>query len=406
MYGLNDWAKIREMFRQGKSKTAIAHELGMSRNTVAKIVAAPEPPRYQRPARGSILDPHKDAIAAMLAEDAKVPATVVIDHLRRDGYRGGITVLKDHLAEVRPHFLAARSYQRTSYLPGEIGQFDWWHTGIKVPVGKGFSREAMGLVATLPHSAAHAVSFTLGKTTADFCPAFVQCLVRLGGSPEKAIFDNDTSIVAGRSSGRARFHPEVLAVLGHYGMTGVALAPGKPEPKGQAERTIHYLQTSFLPLRTFNDLSDLQAQSDDWNRQVAQRRHHRRVGARVSDALQVERRFLRQLPDRIPDTDQHLEVRVSKDGFVRFAGADYSVPPGLAGRRLQLSCSLERVNIFHEHQLIAKHRRSFVPADVVIAAAHARALRLAREARERLEATEQHIQPVDLSVYDRLTEVG
>jgi hypothetical protein len=260
-------------------------------------------------------------------------------------------------------------------------------------------------VASLPHSAAHSVTYTLGKTTADFCPALVGCLERLGGSPEKAFFDNDSSIVAGRIHGRALFHPEVLAVLGYYGIQGIALAPGRPESKGQAERTIHYLQTSFLPLRTFTCLEDLQQQSDEWNLQVARRRHHRRVGGRVGDALQVERGFLRPLPTRPPNTDQHLEVRVTKDGFVRVSGADYSVTPGLASRRLQVSVSLREVKVFHEHRQIACHRRSFVPSDVVIAPAHARALRLAREAQTRLAATSIELPVPDLSVYDRLAGV-
>jgi hypothetical protein len=38
---------------------------------------------------------------------------------------------------------------------------------VQIPVGKGASRGAFGLVATLPHSAAHATTFTFGRTTAD-----------------------------------------------------------------------------------------------------------------------------------------------------------------------------------------------------------------------------------------------
>jgi hypothetical protein len=84
-----------------------------------------------------MLDDYKDAIAALLPDDPEAPATVIIEHLRRDGYQGAITILKEHLAQVRAQFLAAKHYQRTSYLPGEIGQFDWWHTGVQggVPVG-------------------------------------------------------------------------------------------------------------------------------------------------------------------------------------------------------------------------------------------------------------------------------
>ena len=71
----------------------------------------------------------------------------------------------------------------------------------------------------------------------------------------------------------------------------------RPQSKGGVERTNGYLETSFLPLRSFADLADLQAQSDAWATEVAWQRHHRRVGARVTEALAVERAELAPLPD-------------------------------------------------------------------------------------------------------------
>jgi hypothetical protein len=97
----------------------------------------------------------------------------------------------------------------------------------------------------------------------------------------------------------------------------------------------------------------------------------------VGDALRVEQGFLRPLPVRPPNTDHHLEVRVTKDGFVRVGRRRLLGSPGLTGRRLQVEVSLTEVKVFHEHRQIACHHRSFVPADVMICAAHARALRLA-----------------------------
>ena len=76
------------------------------------------------------------------------------------GYEGGITILKDHVATVRPEFLAARTYRRTSYLPGEIGRLDWWRLPGRVPVGREVTRRAFALVLTLPPSAAHVAFFT------------------------------------------------------------------------------------------------------------------------------------------------------------------------------------------------------------------------------------------------------
>lgn len=378
----------------------------MSHTTVHRLLGLGEPPRYERRKTSSLVGPFAPEIASMLDCDPKVPATVVLQHLRRDGYAGGITILKEHLAKVRPSFLAARTFQRTSYLPGEISQIDWWHTGRRVPVGKGAHREAFGLVATLPHSAAHAAVFTFGRTIGDLLPAALGCFERLGGAPEKVVCDNDTAIVAERRGGVAILHDEVAAFFGRLGTRVVVLRPGDPQAKGQVERTNGYLDRSFLSLREFSDLIDLQSQHDAWAQDVAFRRHHRRVGAIVDDAWRVEQGFLRALPEPRPDTNRLTEARITRDGFCRIGDVDYSVPPGLAGRRVQIRSSPTEVLVRLEGREIARHARSFVPADVVIASEHARALRLARQARVRLDEAAVDVPEADLSRYDALAEAA
>jgi transposase len=373
----------------------------MSRNTVTRLLGLGESPRYERAVSGSKLDPHRGSITAMLDVDPRVPATVIIEHLRRDGYDGGITILKDYLVGVRPLFVRARSYQRTSYLPGEVGHTDWWETGISVPVGRRASRAVFGLVTTLPHSAAHATVFAFSKTMPDFMAALAGTLVRLGGVPQAMVVDRDSSIVVPRSR-PGRLHPEVAGLFGALRLRPIILKPRKPESKGQGERTIGYLETSFLPLRSFAGIADLQAQHDEWATDVAFRRHHRRVGHRVGDAWRAEQGFLAPLPDPLPDVDRHLEVRVTKDGFCRVADVDYSVPPGLSGHRVQARVSTTEVVIFCEGTEIARHHRSYVPADVVLDAVHARQLRLARDARQRLRDTDPQLPAPDLARYDAL----
>lgn len=400
---MEDWAEVQRLFhREGLTKTAIARQLSMSRTTVIRLLALAQPPRYVRRQRASQLDPFGDEIAAMLSADPTVAATVICHRLRRSGYAGGMSILRDHLSRQRPAFAAARAFQRTSYLPGEIAQLDWWHTGIAIPVGKGRSRPAFGLVVSLPHSGAHAVVFSLGLTMGDFLAALPGCFARLGGVAEKAVCDNDASIVARREGGRARLHPEVAALFGALRTRPVVLRPRRPTSKGHVERMIDYLETSFCPLREFDSLADLQAQHDTWATEVAFRRVLRRTGARVVDRWNVERRTLALLPDPLPDTDLRLEARAGKDAFVRVCGVDYSVPPVFVGRRVAARVSPSEVRLFCEGTEIALHRRSFVPADVVLAPAHGRAIRLAREARDRLTAGDVELAAPDLARYDAL----
>jgi transposase len=404
---VQDWAEVHRLHeREGKSERAIARVLGMSRTTVQRLLALSEPPTYERERVSSLLDPHREAILSMLKKDAHVRATVIRERLQAQGYGGGITILKDFLQEVRPQFLAAQAYQRTSYLPGEIGQVDWWHLPTHVPVGHKVTRTVFGLVTTLPHSAAHAVVFTHTKTLFDFLPTLLGCLSRLGGCPQSLVLDNDTSMVVRVPGARSRLHPEAAALFGALRARPIILPPRRPTSKGHVERTVEYLETSFLPLRTFTDIADLQRQADLWTQEVALRRYHRRVGARVVDAYRVEQDSLAPLPDPLPHTDQHLETRVSKDAFVRVAGADYSVPPGLVGRRLQIALSLTQVHVCLEGKEIAQHARSYVPADVVIDPDHARALLESREARQRLSHGDVPVEVPDLARYDRLLGVS
>lgn len=81
------------------------------------------------------------------------------------------------------------------------------------------------------------------------------------------------------------------------------------------------------------------------------------------------------------------------------------MPPAFVGRRLGIRVSPTTVRITCESAEIAVHARSFVPADVVLAPAHGRAIRLAREARDRLRDGEPELPAVDLARYDALFEV-
>lgn len=408
MYSVHDWAEVRRLHDvEGMSKAAIAAKLSMSRNTVARLVALTEPPRYERAPAGSQLDPFKAQVAAMLAEDAKVAATVVTERLRRFGFAGSVTIVKDHLRQVRPQFLAAQSFQRTSYLPGELAQTDWWHTGVQLPVGRSQTREAMALVTGLPFSAAFRVVFAFQRTTAAFLPCLLGGLWRLGGLPAGLVFDNDSGIVASRTGGQVRLVGEVASALGQLGLRGIPLRPAFPQGKGFIERMISYLQTSWLPLRTFTGLADMQAQADTWTRLHADSRHVRRLGGTVREALGVELEQLRPLPQRWPDVDSHLEVRASSDGFVRVGDVDYSVPPRLAGRRLAVRASLNEVRVFCDGEQVTVHPRSWARADVRLLPQHARELRMAREATRALATADVkrdvEVDTARLTDYDALT---
>ena len=96
--------EIRVLSKQGKSVRAIARTLGVSRNTVRRYLRSDWLPRYERGARPGKLDQFKHYIAERVTAAAPewMPATVLLRELRALGYAGGISILKDHLATLKP----------------------------------------------------------------------------------------------------------------------------------------------------------------------------------------------------------------------------------------------------------------------------------------------------------------
>ncbi|MCE5252641.1 MAG: hypothetical protein LLG45_00260 [Actinomycetia bacterium] len=72
---------------------------------------------------------------------------------------------------------------------------------------------------------------------------------------------------------------------------------------------------------------------------------------------------------------------------------------------MHVRVSLTEVVVFREGQEIARHTRSYVPADVVVDPDHPRALRAAREAEHRLRRGDVPVETPDLARYDALLGV-
>src|SRR4051812_28878974 len=130
---VEDWAEIRRLHRaEAMPIKAIVRKLGISRGAVRRALASEHPPKYERPAKGSLADAVEPQIRQLLTEWPTIPATVIAERI---GWTRSLTVLKDRVRELRPLFTPPDPASRTTYQPGELGQCDLWFPPVDVPLG-------------------------------------------------------------------------------------------------------------------------------------------------------------------------------------------------------------------------------------------------------------------------------
>jgi transposase len=398
---VEDWAEIRRLHRsEGMSIKGIARALGISKNTVRNALRASDPPRYQRAPQGSAVDVFVPRIRECLTLDPRMPATVIAE---RVGWSRSITVLRARVAEIRPEFTPVDPASRTTYEPGEIMQCDLWFPPVKVPLGHGHEDSPPVLVISSGYSRFLMARMIPSRHTEDLALGHWALLSEFGACAKTLVWDNEGGI-GRRVNGKVRLTGGVEALRGSLGV-GVYLArPRDPETKGIVERNNGYLETSFLPGRSFTSPADFNTQLASWLTR-ANSRHHRRLQCRPIDRLAADKAAMVPIAPIAPSLGWRATVRLPRDHYVRLDSCDYSVDPAAIGRLVHVHADLEHVTVRHDGALLARHPRCWAPHQTITDPEHAeRAAQLRRAHLRPLPkpGDPESVQVRDLSHYDRL----
>ena len=389
---MEDWAEIRRLHRaEGMPIKAIVRQLGISRNTVRRALAADAPPQYQRPAKGSIVDEVEPLIRQLLVGWPTMPATVVAERI---GWTRSLTVLKERVRELRPLFVPPDPASRTDYQPGELAQCDLWFPPVDVPLGFGQFGRPPVLVMVSGYSRMTAAMMIPSRQSPDLLAGHWALIQGLGRVPRILVWDNESAVGQWRG-GKPQLTEAMNAFRGTLGIKVIQCRPADPEAKGLVERANGYLETSFLPGRSFVSPADFNTQLADWLVRANQRQH-RRLGCRPIDRWEADRAAMLVLPPVAPVVGWRATTRLPRDHYVRLDSNDYSVHPGVIGRRVEVVADLVQVVVTCDGRVVAQHERCWADHQSITDPAHAAAAVGLRQAR-RLVA----VRPVDTAVEHR-----
>jgi len=100
VYNDEVWMMIREMKEKRMSVTAIAEHLGIDRKTVRKYMKSDKVPRPSHSKRKSKLDPVRPIVKELI-DKYDLSAVRILEEIRKWGYKGSYTTLKEYCRTLR-----------------------------------------------------------------------------------------------------------------------------------------------------------------------------------------------------------------------------------------------------------------------------------------------------------------
>ena len=371
---------MKQLIREGLSITEVARRLSCSRQTIYNNMDRDDDGVEQR-RRGSKLDEYRRYIESRL-ERFDLPATVLLRELRERGYVGGITILREAVAEIKQRQIQ-KLVDRYETEPGRQGQVDWGSCGTIRHEGR--RRRLSLLVVVLGYSRIIWARFVVSERRPVLTALLEQAFAELGGAPRELLFDNLKAVIDRPRHGDspAVVQPGFADFADHWGFEACACPPYWPRAKGKVERAVGYVKASFLEGRSFTDLDDLNAQLRVWLATVANIRRHGTTGERPVDRLTEDQAAMLDLVMPYPKVE--VEKRLADwDSRISFRGVRYSVDPSILGGRRGTPVEVhlgadERLRIHHEGQLVGEHALAPKGSPPQDDPAHARARRALRE---------------------------
>ena len=341
---------------QGLNVSQIARALQLDPKTVTKWLAEPRYRPRRQVARASKLDPYKGQIRQWL-EAHPYSAQQVFQRLREAGYKGSTTIVKDYVRTVRPR--RAPAFLTLTFAPGECAQVDWGESGT---VAVGATRRRLSFfVMVLCYSRLLYVEFTLSQQMEQFLAGHLNAFAYFGARvPEKVMVDNLKSAVLRRLTGEAPvFNPRYRDFAAQAGFTIKPCNVGKGNEKGRVESAVGYVKKNFLNGLEIPDFSALNPAVRVWLDTVANVRTHGGTHQRPVDRFAEEKAILQPLPAGPIDCATVHAVRASSRFRVSYDTNRYSVPAQYAGAPLTLKVFADRLCIYHQDKLIARHARCY-----------------------------------------------
>ena len=337
MKHLEDWAAVHRVYKQTGSKRRTADLLGISRNTVKKLLALSEEPVYKRTCYPSKLDSYKEQIIIWRCDPYFFNGTRILAELKKRGYTGSIGPVYRFLRKVDEDCdgqTSTKATTRHESPPGDQAQFDW--SEYQVSVG-GVIQTVYCFSMILAASRKKAICFSLREDADAIYEAIQELFEDLGGVTLELLIDNPKALVIQnkpRSEEEIKYNPHALLMAAHLRTELNACPCYWPRKKGKIERPFNYIEEQFIKGNQFDSMEELNRRGKEFINEWCNDKHSTTQRIPNEHYLLEEKQMLQPLPKGRYRMSPLKPRIVSPDSFVSINTNKYSVPVRYMGKRV------------------------------------------------------------------------
>ncbi len=332
---MEDWAAVQLVYRQTKSIRQTAKTLGISRNTVRKLIELDEQPVYQRSVYKTKVDVFKDDIIRWKNSDLN--GTRIFKELQKIGYNGSISPVYrflNKLSHDSEGCISSKATVRIETPPGDQAQFD--RTEYEVLVN-GRYQTVYCFALILAASRKKAVVCSLRCDADSIYEAIQDMFEEMGGVTLELLIDNPKALVVEnnpKSQEEIRYNPHALMMAKTLGTELNACPCYCPRKKGKIERPFKYIEEQFIKGNSFSSMEDLNATLKNYVYEWCNCKHSTTQRIPNEHYLLEEKQVLLPLPSKRYRVSSLNKRKVSNDSFVHINSSKYSVPVKYVGKNV------------------------------------------------------------------------
>jgi len=344
--------------QQGFSQREIARKTGKHRKTVKRYAGHPEIIGQSRAKadRSSILDEFRPTIESWLEKDNDFQATNILDHIRKIGYSGGYTIVRDLVREIKQENNRI-AYIRFETEPGRQAQVDFGDFAVVEPDGSESKIYLFSMI--LGYSREPYCEFLKRCNMESFLDAHQRAFAHFGGVPAEILYDRMKNVYIGRLAGKDKFTQGLMTLADHYGFTPIAAPAYCPWMKGKVERPMDFIREGFWRGYIYTGIEVANLDLAEFCEEKSHRIHGT-TKERVCDRFEAEKPFLMALPPTQCDVSARLYRKVHKDCTISVEGSLYEVQHTLVGKKIIVRLKDGILRIFDGDKLMATLTQSKV----------------------------------------------